>query len=151
MATFTASIRFGNGVLDVHTGMVAVHGRVTISATGTAGSKVLLVRVPDKAVIVDYLLYASATAGAGATVALGFSATPSALLAVHSLSASASAETSFLSINGTRAQEGLLLPYRVSLSDDLQPHWTWVIATYPVAVSASALISLTLFYTMHQI
>ena len=150
MATFTASIRAGNQPLDVHTGIVAVHGRADISLTGTAGSKVLLARVPDRAVILNYLLYASASV-ASQTVKLGFSATPSALLAVHSLSGSASQESSLLSIDGTRGQQSGLLPYRVSLSDDLATHWTWVQLTYGAAISESALVNFTLWYTMHQV
>jgi|TARA_Y100000310_G_scaffold298531_1_gene332541 hypothetical protein len=151
MATFTASIRAGNVARSVHTGVIAAHGRVTISATGTAASKVLLVRLPDGAVVLDYLLYSSTTAAADQTIELGFSATPSALLAVHSLSASGSQEVSLLSIDGTRGQQSLLLPYRLSMSDSAQPHWDWVIATYGAAISASALVSLTLFYTMENV
>ena len=56
MATFTAS-QNQSEVRAIHTGVNVVRARADIATRGTASSVVLLVKVPNKAVIVDYMWY----------------------------------------------------------------------------------------------
>lgn len=139
MATFTASARQSSVIKAPHTGVQAINARWSICGTGTASSVVLLVRVPNGATILDYMLYAD-SAGANQTVKIGTSATPSGIGAAVSLTAGATNR----GLNGLTA----LLPYRVNLSDDAIPQWVWLQAEFGVAISASSRGNFTLFYTI---
>ena len=133
MATFTASARQSSVIKAPHTGVQAINARWSICGTGTASSVVLLVRVPNGATILDYMLYAD-SAGANQTVQVGTSATPSGLGAAVSLTAG----TTHRGLNGLTA----LLPYRVSLSDD---------AHTPVGMGAGRVRSCDLGFIARQL
>jgi hypothetical protein len=145
MATFTASIIGGVGTIKRHhSGVNWTASRWTVSATGTAGSVVLMAQVPVNALILDYMLFVD-DAAADQTVKIGFSFSPSALGAALSLSTSASSELNNATSRGLNGNESLL-PYRVTLSDDATPRWKWVQAEFSVAISASSHGAFTLFY-----
>lgn len=132
MATFTAST-VPNVAKAVHVGLNVVHANFTYAATGTAESTILLVKVPNRAKIVDFQFYGSV--GYDDNVAdIGFSASPSALMAGTST-------TGGVAVRGTN----VLLPYTVSLTDK---DWTWVQLKNSAAFSSSALFKFTIYYTM---
>ena len=143
MATFTAS-QNQSEVRALHAGVNVVRARADIAATGTASSVILLVKVPNRAVIVDYMWYV-ADAGANQTWDLGFAG------GAGSLTQSALRSALSNSVGGTHVHgSNLTLPYRISLSDDAVQQWIWVAATCAAAISASALHKFTLFYTMGE-
>ena len=132
MATFTAST-VPNVAKAVHVGLNVVHSNFTYAATGTADSTILLVKVPNRAKIVDFQFYGSV--GSDDNVAdIGFSASPSALMAGTST-------TGGVAVRGTN----VLLPYTVNLTDQ---DWTWVQLKNSAAFSSSALSKFTIYYTM---
>ena len=144
MATFTAS-QNQSEVRAVHAGVNVVRARADIATTGTASSVVLLVKVPNKAVIVDYMWYVD-DGGADNTWDLGFVNPASGSTLTQSSLRSALSSTSGTHVHGSN----LTLPYRISLSDDAVQQWIWVAATSAVAISASAQHKFTLFYTMGE-
>jgi len=158
MSTFTASLQFSPNLKAVHTGIVAVGSRTSICATGTAASVLLLGNVPNGATLVDWWAHII-TAGADQTVQIGTSNSPSGIAALFSLtqcfslSPSAGGPTLLRIVGATnsndyRAPQGDRLPVRISLSDDVQPTQVMVQAVLGTAISASALFSWMLFYTM---
>lgn len=132
MATFTAST-VPNVAKAVHVGLNVVHANFTYSATGTAASTILLVKVPNRAKIVDFQFYGSV--GGDENVAdIGFSASPSALMAGTST-------TGGVAVRGTN----VLLPYTVNLTDQ---DWTWVQLKNSAEFDSSAISKFTIYYTM---
>lgn len=132
MATFTASV-VPNVAKAVHVGLNVVHASFVYAATGTAGSVIKLVKVPNRAKIVDYQFYGS-IGGADNVADIGFSASPSALMAGTST-------TGGVAVRGTNQ----ILPYQVSLSSE---DWTWVELKNSAAFSSSTLLKFTIYYTM---
>ena len=133
MATFTAST-VPNVAKAVHVGLNVVHSNFSYPATGTAESTILLVKVPNRAKIVDFQFYGS-VGGDDNVADIGFSASPSALMAGTSTTAGAGI------VRGTN----VLLPYTVNLTDQ---DWTWVQLKNSAAFSSSALSKFTIYYTM---
>ena len=154
MSTFTASLLFSPALKATHTGLCVMGSRTSICATGTAASVILLGNVPDGATLVDWWARI-ATAGTAQTVQIGTSATPSGIAAAFSLTLTISASTQnyllagAMGLNGYRAEiGGDRMPVRISLSDDVQPAQVMVQAEFGVAISASAIFTFVLFYTM---
>ena len=144
MATFTAS-QNESEVRATHIGVNVVLARADIATTGTASSVVLLVKVPNKAVIVDYM-WCVDDGGADNTWDLGFANPAAGSTLTQSSLRSALSSTAGTHVNGSNPT----LPYRISLSDDAVQQWIWVAATCAVAISASAHHKFTLFYTMGE-
>lgn len=144
MSTLTAS-QFNSNVVAHHLGNITVGGVVDSTATATASSVWLLCRVPNGAVILDWMIYVD-DAGADTIWKIGTSNTESAL-GSFSLSASQS------NLEGSNYRDGRLfshlLPVQVSLSDDVEPSHVWIQAVNSAAVSASADIRFQLTYTMN--
>jgi len=156
MATFTASL-LNAQTKAVHTGVVAVGAALSVSATGTASSVVLLNLVPHGATLVDWWFrYQSGAADQGAEI--GTSATPSGIMAMTTLSLTLSKSGTIVGgtpIAGTFGRNyyrapmgGDLMPVRISLSDDAQPSEVRLRMTLRTAISASLVLSWMLFYTM---
>ena len=162
MSTVTMS-QLASNVKAVHTGVIVNGGHLAQAATLTASSIILLSKVPSGATLVDWILRLH-TGGLSQTVKLGTSASPSGIMAIttlsqtYSLSVGTAESINFYGDNdrgylrspgGPKAGvANLLMPVRISLSDDVQPSEIWVQATLGVAISASADLTWTLFYTM---
>lgn len=163
MATFTAS-QLNSNTKAVHTGVIVAGSALSLSVTGTASSIILLSKVPSGATLLDWWMRIH-TGGASQTVKLGTSASPSGIMSITTLSQTYSTSLSGQAIVPTpygvfnqgwfRAPGGTagattndLMPVRISLSDDAQPREVWIQATLGVAISASAFLTWTLFYTM---
>ncbi len=147
MSTFTASLHNPN-VKEVVPGLQAVSARATIRATGTAASSVLLVKVPNGAVIKSYTFYAK-DGGTDQTWKLGIqkpegSTSGSTTVSKSALMAALS-NTAAAVISSGNADK---LPFKVSISSESTPNWAWVIATASAAISASADLTLILNYEM---
>lgn len=143
MSTFTASLHTPN-VKAPHTGIQIASGHVTTADTGTAGSKFLMCKVPNGAVIVDYYLYGDDAADASQTYKIGTSASPSGIMAVWSNTGVASLRFGGASGGGDK------LPVKISLSDDnaAVQEGVWIAITAAVAISESADYTLMVWYTM---
>lgn len=143
MTTFTGSF-LRSIPTTPHTGVQVEGSQTTITATGTASSVILVARVPNGATILDWTLYQTNGAGASQTLEMGTSNSPSALLAILSITGSG---TFFHGMN--LANGGVtLLPVRVSLSDDVEPRWVYIRLKFGVAISATADVRFQLWYTM---
>jgi len=119
MATVTCSDQLATPRAS-HIGEIVARGTYTQSgATMSASDIVLAVKVPNGAMILDG--YISGTSGAAATIfkAGVQSGTETQLLSLGTLSATAQL---------TRFNGGSL-PFKVSLSDDANPQYTWVYLT----------------------
>lgn len=148
MSTFTASLHNPN-VKEIVPGLQAVSSRATITTTGTAASSVLLVKVPNGAVIKGFTFYAK-DGGADQTWKIGIqkpegstsgstTVSKSALLGAVSNTGAAGVSTGPI---------GNKLPFKVSISSESTPNWAWVIATASAALSASADVTLIVNYEM---
>jgi hypothetical protein len=162
MTTFTGSV-LTSSVKEVHTGVIVAGGNAAIGATATAGSVILMNNLPDGATLVDFWLrYTTNETGATNLIELGTSATPSGIMPVTSLtytwsqSASISIDVFVKIVNvnirapgGSMQAKGVdLMPVHISLSDDVQPSHVMIQAELNATISASALLSWCLFYTM---
>ena len=154
MTTFTQSL-LRSSPPDVHVGLNVVASITPggeTSATGTAASVFLLVRVPNGATIVDWHLHITTGSTTNQTVQIGTSASPSGIAALFSLSTSFSASISLdvvaAEIADHRAPKGDRLPVRISLSDDVQPAEVWIQLAVTADICATAFMSFTLFYVM---
>ncbi len=154
MATFTAS-QLRPNLAAPHTGIQVTGGSLTLSATATASSILLMCRVPNGATILNYDMYVR-QGGAAQVVNLGTSATPSGIASAFSLStAVGNASISAMPIQLTGNYQtfwygpaGDLLPVRISMSDDAIPQWVWVQAKLGITISATLIARLQLYYTM---
>jgi hypothetical protein len=159
MSTFTAS-QLSSNVKAVHTGVNVTASALSISATGTASSVLLLSQVPNGATLVDFILRFKG-AGLSQTVKLGTSASPSGIMAITTLTITYSESGNVFADYGVAGQGWVrspggtrngtandFMPVRISLSDDRQPSKVWVQATLGHDICASAYFSWTLFYTM---
>lgn len=119
MATVTASDQLATP-RAVHAGVNAVRTTYTQNgATLSASDIILVAKIPNGALVLDG--YMSGTSGAAATILkLGIqSGTETQFIATGTLSATAQLQR-FI---------GGALPFKVSLSDDANPQYTWVYAT----------------------
>jgi len=153
MSTFTASLLNAN-VKATHTGIIPVGAHVSVSATGTASSVVLLNFVPSGATLVDWW-YRYQSGAAEQSIEIGTSASPSGIQAMTSLSLTLSHSGSIQVIAGTFGRSyyrapmgGDLMPVRISLSDDVQPATARIQMVLRTAISASLVLTWMLFYTM---
>lgn len=131
-----------------HTGIQWTGGVITLSASTTASAVVNLCRVPNGAVIVDWVLYGSDTnQGSGLTVKLGTSACVSGIASAISISASASAAGTDVAA-GAHRPKGTddLLPVKVSLSDDQgKDQKVWLQMKFVSAPTTSASVAIFRF------
>jgi hypothetical protein len=144
MTTFTAS-EWSSQPREMPSGVLAKTATFTLSVTATASSVFLLVKIPDQAVIVDYMFFIE-SGGANNTWELGLQlpeGSSSTTATQSALSAAASDSTSAM-VRPT----GALLPVTVSISSECLQRWAWVTAVNAVACSASAVMRMTVFYTM---
>lgn len=164
MTTFTASFLSQN-VNTNPTGVQVMSSVINeVSVTGTAGSVFLLGRIPNGATIVDWHMYVT-TGGNQQQIEIGTSATPCGIASAFSLSAtftaklaahnsSTSASLTALDFPNTkeftdhRAPKGDRLPVRISLSDDVIPQSVMLQARNIIAISATAAMTFSVFYTM---
>lgn len=166
MATVTVTMsQLSPNVKAVHTGLNVVASHWSASATFSPSGILNMVRLPHGATVVDFW-GKIAQGGAAQTLKIGTSNTPSGIMSImtlcqtFSLSASVSLDVLtlvyegpmdqkwFRAPGGTRGGTGDLLPVRISLSDDAQPSNIWVQGRLGAAISASALFTFCLFYTM---
>lgn len=141
MATFTAnSVKTGLPVeiKELHSGLQAQTVAWTISTTATLSSIVKLVRVPNGTTIVDWMFH-GAGQDIGQTAVIGFSDSPSALMAAYSLTNGAT--------RSVLDSAGGLLPYVNSMSDDANPLFRWVQLKYVAgSMSGTHTGKFTLFF-----
>lgn len=162
MTTFTGS-QLRSTVPATHVGINVAGGHAVLGATATAGSVILMSNLPHGSTLVDFWLrYENEDASGQAVIELGTSATPSGIMPVTTLTFSWSQSASIsvdidvkIPFHTIRAPGGAhgggsphLMPVHISLSDDLQPSQVMVQAELNSTISASALLSWCLFYTM---
>lgn len=145
MATFTASLH-NTGVKKLHAGANVVTSVLAVAATGTASTVFLLAKVPNGAVITDWVYY-QADAGANNTVKLGLQL-PEGLSGSWTVTESAlmteTANTAGVNFRASNVKT----PYKVSFTDT--ERFAWVIAVNTAAISASALGRFTIEYVVDQ-
>jgi hypothetical protein len=105
----------------IHAGMNVATGSYLLDAAAstTVSDVILMCRVPDRAIIVDgFLKGHSGPTASGNTFKIGTTQDDDALHAS-------------ISLNATQTRNDLQgdLPFQVSLSDDVEPKWTWVKVT----------------------
>jgi hypothetical protein len=144
MATFTAS-QLTSQVKAIHAGVQSKTGDISaVGVTGTASSVFYLAQVPVGATIVDWMLTAS-TGGANQTVKIGLRLPISDTWTVtESVLASDLSLTGGQSHRGTNAK----LPYKVSLTNNHHNNFAWVQAVAAAALSTTASMRFTVYYTM---
>lgn len=140
LSTYTASSQTITPK-QLHAGITVARGTFTLNAAAstTISDVVLLVKIPNKAYIVDG--YVSGThPGAATVVKVGTAADDDCCTALATLSATAQ-RNDFDSAD---------LPFKVSLSDDVIPQWTWVKAEIVTNTSSSLTMSIqaVVMYTM---
>ena len=104
---------------QVHTGENIVRTHLgQVSPSFSASDIVLIAKIPNKSLITDF--YASGIVGSDATVfKIGTAADDDAVAVVMTFSATAA----------LKRADAATLPFKVSLSDDAQPQWTYLFAT----------------------
>lgn len=147
MSTFTASLH--SDLKSSPSGLIAASSKITVGVTGTASSVFLLAKVPNGANIVDFIWVVD-DAASDQEYDLGIQKPEGSVSGSVTLSQSALAADQSISnlTTALRPQFGLKLPYKVSISDAAVPRWAWVAAVNQVAISASANMTFTVFYTM---
>lgn len=116
MSTFTA-VDLAGQMVDVkqcHTGVQSQYVEYSFSATLTVSSVIKLVRVHN-GTLVEKIDLAGLAGDGSLTVNVGTSATPSGMMGATSLSAA-----------GSGASNLVLMPFKVSLSDDAVPQHVWI-------------------------
>ncbi len=141
MSTFTAS-QHQSEPRTVHAGQQSVSSRLDVAGTGTASSVALLVKVPNGAVIDDFIWYA-ADAGGDNTWKVGVQYPTDKATSESALMAE-TANSGGVNFRGSNAK----LPFTVSFTSNTGETYAWVIATCTAALSGSALQKMTLFYHM---
>lgn len=145
VATLTASSQTATPKA-FHSGLTSARCTFTLNASGATGSTtasdvILLVKVPNGAVIVDGFI--SGFGGSAAhIVKVGTAADDDALTAAATLSATVQ-RNDF---------DGGSMPFKVSLSDDVVPQWTWVKAETVSVGSSTQTVSIqaVVIYEMAQ-
>jgi hypothetical protein len=106
---------------QVHTGenVVRTHlNTAMLPASFSASDIVLIAKIPNQSLITDF--YASGFVGGDGTVfKIGTAADDDAVAVVMTFSATAA----------LKRADAATLPFKVSLSDDAQPQWTYLFAT----------------------
>ncbi len=160
MATLTFTLsQFAANVKAHHTGSAVVGGAISVSATICPSSIIYMVRVPSGATITDYWLKIATGGGGPQTFQMGTSFSPSGLMSVTTLTHTFSLSTQNITApaagdanyaqNWLRAPgAGDLMPLRISLSDDAQPSYHWIRGNVGAGCSASAYLTLMLWYTV---
>lgn len=106
----------------IHAGVNVATGSYTLDAaqSTTVSDVILMCRVPDRAIIFDgYIMGTNGPTASGNTFKVGTAANDAALHAS-------------VSLNSTSQRVGLsavTLPFQISLSDDVEPKWTWLKVT----------------------
>lgn len=107
---------------SIHAGVNVATGSYLLDGaqSTTVSDVILMLRVPDRAIIFDgYLMGHNGPTASGNTFKIGTTQDDDALHAS-------------ISLNSTATRNNLLstqLPFQVSLSDDVEPKWTWVKVT----------------------
>ena len=148
MSTLTAVLT-NNNVKQVHAGLNVATTTYTFCATATASSIFLMVKVPDGATIVDYRFFGN-DAAADQLYDIGIVKPEGSTSGSVTISISAIDANLCISGGVTRNVLSAKLPYKVSISGEASPKWAWVTLMNTIAISASALLSLTVFYTMDE-
>lgn len=164
MASLTITLnQFRDNVVATHTGVEWAGGFISRTAAYSASSVFNLCRVPDGAVLLDFVLRIN-LASADQTFEIGTSQTPSGILQLSTLTATYSLSVGTgEEINVVRSvirgyshtgfglaggDAGMLLPAKISLSDSLQPQTAWIQGRPTNAGSASAIMQFICFYSM---
>ena len=141
IATYTASSQTATPKAN-HVGLTVAKGTFTLNgaASYSASDVVLFVKIPNGAWIIDG--YINGTAGDTATIfKLGTAADDDLATAAATISTAAAQHNRF---------DGAVLPFKVSLSDDAVPQWTWLKGEIVSVGSSSVTMSVqvTVMYTM---
>mgnify|MGYP001561036458 CR=1 FL=1 len=151
MATFTSSER--TGVKEMPTGINVKTGAYSLTGTATASSVFFLCRVPHDALIVHWAFFVE-SGGADNTWDLGIrqpEGSASSTLLQSVVAGQISDSTSVLATPGAPAIAGTAKgPVHVSISSENPTRWAWVTAVNAVACSATAVLRLTVWYTMDE-
>lgn len=134
-STFTASSQTATPRV-IHTGVIPAYGTFTLNGTQSTSTSdlMLMVRIPDRAWILNG--YVTGTIGnVGSTIKVGTSADDDCCIATGSIS---------LTSQMNRFNSGVL-PFQVSLSDDLEPKWTWLRAEMVTSPSSCLTMSVKVF------
>lgn len=125
-----------------HIGVTVARSTFTLdgAASTTASDVVLLVKIPNGAVIVDGYIQGS-SAGAGDVWKVGTAADDNCCSSTITLSATGQL---------VRFGGATTLPFKVSLSDDAEPKWTWLKAENISVGSSSTTLSMAcvVYYSM---
>lgn len=135
VATLTASSQNATPKA-FHGGLTSARFTFTLNASGATGSTTLsdilfLAKIPNRATIVDG--YVTGTCGSSAhVIKIGTAADDDCMGAALTLSATAARKD--FSSN--------VMPFRVSLSDDVVPQWTWLKAETVLVGSTTQTLSI---------
>lgn len=143
-STFTAS-EWSAMPKEMPSGVLAKTATFTLSVTATASSIFLLMKLPDQAVILDFMFFIE-SGGANGTWELGLQLPEGSASTTLTQSAISAAQSD--SASALLRPIGVNLPLTVSISSECPNRWAWVTAVNAVACSASAVMRMTVFYTM---
>ena len=142
--TFTASENTPV-VKEMPWGVLSKSSTFTLSTTATASSIFLLVKVPDQATILDFQFFIE-SGGANGTWELGVQLPEGSSSWTLTQSAISPAQSD--SPSAVLRPIGVNLPYTVSISSECPQRWAWITAVNSAAASASAIMRMTVYYTM---
>lgn len=134
-STFTASSQTATPRV-VHTGVIPAYATFTNGATFSTSTSDLLfmVRIPDRAWITNGYLCGTHPSVA-ALVKVGTAADEDCCLVAGTLSATSQRQNF----------NAATLPFQVSLSDDVEPKWTWLRAEFVTSPSSCLTLSVKVY------
>lgn len=146
MAVFTVTASDATAFVrsnETNTTVVRTHlGGSQLPASFSASDIVLIARIPNKATILDF--YMAGIVPSDATIfKVGTAADDDAVAATFTLSATAQIRR----LGSTIGTDGAAstMPFKVSLSDDVNPQWTYLFAT---RVSGTATITCSIQFVV---
>lgn len=120
----------------IHTGVIPAYATFTNDATFSTSTSdlLLMVRVPDRAWITNGFI-AGTIGNVASLVKVGTSGDDDCCLVAGTLSATSQRQNF----------NAATLPFQVSLSDDVEPKWTWLRAEFTTSPSSCLTLSLKLY------
>ena len=151
--SFTAS-EWSSQPRHMPTGVITKTSLFTLSTTSSPSSIFYLCKVPDRATILDFLFWHD-DAGGSATANMVTTNDWKLGFVLPEGSASSTTTKSAIAPALAGAFAGILsrpignkLPVTLSISTECPQRWAWIIGTFSISCSASAVLKFTVKYTM---
>lgn len=134
------------GMRDRYVGVISASSVLSHTATGTASSIWFLAKIPHGATILDYMFFVNDASTTNQVWKLGvqYPLSGSICHTESALAATGFSSTDAITHRGDQSR----LPYRVSLTTNVDQRYAWITAVNVVDICDDAVIRFTVFYTM---